>query len=193
MRQPQPSLSELLQRELEQRYAGTIQRFRTARSQTAVAALWADAVAAGDVCGALWASSPIRAAMMPLQEAICRDMHMLQHQAGAAVRARSGSGFSNCRMKTRTWPRTGRRNSALPGCCRTNRPSSTRLHRRADASPRRRHRQVIPASQRWPSNCSNCTPESPACTNAMNWHSGGADGRTQTASWNGATPRWRST
>lgn len=79
-------LSELLQRELEQRYAGTIQRFRTARSQTAVAALWADAVAAGDVCGALWASLTHPRCDVPLQEAICRDMHMLQHQAGAAVR-----------------------------------------------------------------------------------------------------------
>lgn len=79
-------LSELLQRELDQRYAATIGRFRAARSNGAVAALWIDAVTAGDVAGALWASLTHPRCDVPLQETICRDMHMLQHQAGAAVR-----------------------------------------------------------------------------------------------------------
>ncbi|MDO8263296.1 MAG: hypothetical protein Q7T21_08720 [Gallionella sp.] len=79
-------LSELLQHELEQRYARRVQQFRSAKTTAAVAQLWKDAVAQGDVTGAFWAALTHPRCDIVLQEVLCRDMHMLQHQAGASVR-----------------------------------------------------------------------------------------------------------
>lgn len=79
-------LSEILQKDLEARYAQTIQSFKIAKNTTAVAALWAEAVCKGDVSGAFWATLTHPRCDEVLQELVLRDMHMLQHQAGAAVR-----------------------------------------------------------------------------------------------------------
>jgi hypothetical protein len=79
-------LAELLQAELDTRYAREIQAFKAAKSMLAVAELWMDALKAGDVAGAFWAALSHPRCDMPLQEAMCRDLHMFQHQAGAGVR-----------------------------------------------------------------------------------------------------------
>lgn len=79
-------LSELLHKELETRCARTIQAFKAAKTTQAVADLWAQAVLKGDVSGAFWAALTHPRCDEALQEAILREMHMLQHQAGAAVR-----------------------------------------------------------------------------------------------------------
>lgn len=79
-------LSELLQHELEQRYARRVQQFRSAKTTAAVVQLWKEAVAQGDVTGAFWAALTHPRCDTVLQEVLCRDMHMLQHQAGASVR-----------------------------------------------------------------------------------------------------------
>ncbi len=79
-------LSELLQKDLESRYARTVQAFKFAKDTKAVADLWADAVRQGDVSGAFWATLTHPRCDEVLQEVVLRDMHMLQHQAGAAVR-----------------------------------------------------------------------------------------------------------
>lgn len=78
--------SELLQKNLESRYAGSIQVFKAAKDTSAVAALWADAVHKGDVSGAFWAALTHPLCDEALQELLLRDIHLLQHQAGAAVR-----------------------------------------------------------------------------------------------------------
>ncbi|MBI1891450.1 MAG: DUF2325 domain-containing protein [Burkholderiales bacterium] len=80
-------LSESLQRELERRYASTIQHFRRAKSAEAVLGLWTQAVELGDVAGAFWAALTHPRCDEALQELLCRDMHMIQHQVGASVRA----------------------------------------------------------------------------------------------------------
>lgn len=80
-------LSEAIQKELERRYAGDIARFRAARSEDEVAALWAQAVAAGNVPGAFWAGLTHPRCTPGLEQKMCRDIHMVQHQAGACVRA----------------------------------------------------------------------------------------------------------
>lgn len=49
-------LSELLQKDLESRYASTVQAFRVAKTSKDLAELWADAVRRGDVAGAFWAA-----------------------------------------------------------------------------------------------------------------------------------------
>lgn len=79
-------LSEALQQELEQRYARTIQLFRAAKTTAAVTRLWLDAIDQGDVAGAFWAALTHPRCDSNLQDGLCRDMHMLQHQAGASVR-----------------------------------------------------------------------------------------------------------
>jgi len=80
-------LSEALQKELERRYAAVLQRFRAARTTDDVAGMWRAAVAAGDVAGAFWAGLTHPRCTPALEEQMCRDLHMAQHQAGACVRA----------------------------------------------------------------------------------------------------------
>lgn len=80
-------LSEAVQKELERRYATVIQRFRQARDTAALEALWIAAVASGDVPGPFWAGLSHPHCTPELQEQMCRDLHMIQHQAGAATRA----------------------------------------------------------------------------------------------------------
>jgi hypothetical protein len=83
-------LSEALQKELERRYAPVILRFRSAKSTGQVAQLWRTAVANGDVSGAFWAGLTHPRCDAELEEQMCRDLHMIQHQAGACVRADMG-------------------------------------------------------------------------------------------------------
>ncbi|WP_342119692.1 DUF2325 domain-containing protein [Pseudoduganella sp. OTU4001] len=80
-------ISEAVQKELERRYAVVIQRFRSARDAAALEALWVAAVASGDVPGPFWAGLSHPHCTPELQERMCRDLHMIQHQAGAATRA----------------------------------------------------------------------------------------------------------
>lgn len=80
-------MSEVLQEDLDRRYALTIKRFRAAKSAQALTQLWLDAIYQGDVAGAFWAGLTHPMCDTGLQEGMCRDMHMLQHQAGATVRA----------------------------------------------------------------------------------------------------------
>ncbi len=80
-------LSEALQKELERRYAPIIVRFRAARTTDGLAELWQGAVASGDVAGAFWTGLTHPRCTPELEEKMCRDLHMIQHQAGACTRA----------------------------------------------------------------------------------------------------------
>jgi hypothetical protein len=80
-------VSEALQKELERRYAQLLAHFRTAKDADSVASLWRAAVANGDVAGAFWAGLTHPRCTPELEEQMCRDLHMVQHQAGACVRA----------------------------------------------------------------------------------------------------------
>ncbi len=79
-------LSELMQAELDARYAREIQTFKAAKNALALAELWIKYLKAGDVAGAFWAALSHPRCDVPLQEAMCKDLHMFQHQAGAGVR-----------------------------------------------------------------------------------------------------------
>jgi hypothetical protein len=83
-------IAEAVQKELERRYAAVVQRFRGARDAAALEALWLAAVASGDVPGPFWAGLSHPHCTLELQERMCRDLHMIQHQAGAATRADMG-------------------------------------------------------------------------------------------------------
>jgi hypothetical protein len=80
-------LSEALQKELERRYAAVLLRFRAAKTSEQVGQMWRTAVANGDVAGAFWAGLTHPRCSSELEEQMCRDLHMVQHQAGACVRA----------------------------------------------------------------------------------------------------------
>jgi hypothetical protein len=80
-------VSEALQKELERRYAQVLAHFRTAKDADSVASLWRAAVANGDVAGAFWAGLTHPRCTPELEEQMCRDLHMVQHQAGACMRA----------------------------------------------------------------------------------------------------------
>jgi len=84
------ALSELLQRSLDERFTAVVKRFRAARDGAAVTSLWRQAVEQGDVAGAFWAALTHPRTDLLRLEAIVRDMHMIQHQAGAAVRVDLG-------------------------------------------------------------------------------------------------------
>lgn len=74
-------LSELLQRDLEQRYAALIRQFREAKDSQELALQWKNTVEQGDAAGALWAALTHPRCDAALQEVICRNMHMFQHHA----------------------------------------------------------------------------------------------------------------
>jgi Uncharacterized protein conserved in bacteria (DUF2325) len=76
-----------LQKELEQRYNLTIKQFKLAKSKLAVAQLWLQAIERGDIAGAFWAAATHPHCDAELHDVLYKDMHMLQHQAGACVRA----------------------------------------------------------------------------------------------------------
>ncbi|MFT3930890.1 MAG: DUF2325 domain-containing protein [Spongiibacteraceae bacterium] len=80
-------LSECLQRALEQRHANSVRKFRSAKSRDAVAMLWQEAIDEGDIAGAFWAALTHAFCDDTLEKKIIRDVHMIQHQAGAHARA----------------------------------------------------------------------------------------------------------
>ena len=109
-------LSEALQKELERRYAGVLLRFRSAKDTEAVAALWRAAVANGDVAGAFWAGLTHARCTPELEEQMCRDLHMVQHQAGACARAditRFHAVLEENSRMTRELARLQQRNAAM--------------------------------------------------------------------------------
>lgn len=79
-------LSEILQIDLEKRYVVSIQHFRVAKTPEALLGLWLEAVHCGDVAGAFWATLTHPQCTDIIEENCCRQMHMLQHQAGAGTR-----------------------------------------------------------------------------------------------------------
>lgn len=83
-------MAELLQRTLDERFAPAVRRFKGARDGAALMALWRAAVDSGDTAGAFWAALSHPRCDAWLTEAVVRDMHMIQHQAGASVRVDLG-------------------------------------------------------------------------------------------------------
>ncbi|MES2316606.1 MAG: DUF2325 domain-containing protein [Pseudomonadota bacterium] len=79
-------ISKLLQDALDQRYAIALQRFRAAGGGEQVLRMWREAVGQGDVAGAFWAALSHPASSFQVQDTVLREMHMIQHQAGASTR-----------------------------------------------------------------------------------------------------------
>ncbi|HEX2013076.1 MAG TPA: DUF2325 domain-containing protein [Roseateles sp.] len=81
------AIAETLQRELDQRYAIALRQSAQHKTTQALMRWWMAAQSGTDVAGALWASLTHARCDAALQELVLRDIHMLQHQVGAANRA----------------------------------------------------------------------------------------------------------
>ena len=83
-------MSELLQRTLDERFATVLRQFRGLRDAAALHAAWRQAVERGDVAGPFWATLTHPRCDLAMIEHVVRDMHMIQHQAGASARVDLG-------------------------------------------------------------------------------------------------------
>lgn len=82
--------SELLQRELERRYALILKRFRMAKTPEHVLALWHESLQGPEVRGALWAAWSHPQCDDMVSQLVYADIHMLQHQLGCVQRREQG-------------------------------------------------------------------------------------------------------
>ncbi|MET0210260.1 MAG: DUF2325 domain-containing protein [Burkholderiaceae bacterium] len=80
-------ISELLQKELDQRFAIALRQSGQHKTAEALTRWWDAAQDGNDVAGALWGTLTHARCDAALQEQVLRDIHMLQHQVGAANRA----------------------------------------------------------------------------------------------------------
>lgn len=79
-------ISEALQADLERRFAAHVRQFRAARDSAGIRQLWQQALSSGDIAGAFWAALTHPHCDAELEDSLCREMHMIQHQAGASAR-----------------------------------------------------------------------------------------------------------
>jgi len=79
-------LAEGMQRELEQRYASAIRQAASIKTAEALSSWWCDA-SQKDLAGPLWATLTHPRCTPELERQVLGEVHMLQHQVGAAQRA----------------------------------------------------------------------------------------------------------
>lgn len=80
-------IADLIQRRLEHRFANVVARFAKARGIDALLDLWQEALASGDVGGALWAASSHPDIDEEEGSVIYGDVHMLSHQISQPAKA----------------------------------------------------------------------------------------------------------
>ncbi len=78
-------LAEALHKELDRRYAVALRQSALAKTPEALEAWWHQAVQT-DLAGAFWATLTHARCSAPLQHKVLGEVHMLQHQVGAAQR-----------------------------------------------------------------------------------------------------------
>jgi prefoldin subunit 5 len=81
------AVSERIQALLERKYAAWVSRFKQARSDEAVRALWCEHLERGEVAGAMWAALTHPLASAETRHQVYADVHMLSHQVGAGQAA----------------------------------------------------------------------------------------------------------
>lgn len=81
------SLSELLSRTLDRRFAVSIKRFARIKTSAELRLAWRSLCEhGGEIPAGLWALSTHPACDEPLEQDIYRDVHMIQHQVGSGAR-----------------------------------------------------------------------------------------------------------
>ena len=81
------ALSLATHKALEKKFSAHVRRFARVRSTEELADLWTDALARGDVPGALWAALTHPRCDDELKTRLYEEVHMLSHQVGAGQRA----------------------------------------------------------------------------------------------------------
>ncbi len=79
-------IAEAIQRELDRRYLIALRQVATLKTTEALAAWWDQALRTQDVAGPLWAVLTHARCASTLEHRVLSEVHMLQHQAGMAVR-----------------------------------------------------------------------------------------------------------
>jgi hypothetical protein len=80
-------IAEAVEKELDRRYAAALRQARALKTTDELAAWWREQINGRDVPGALWATLCHSRCDGVLEEAVLADIHMIQHQCGAADRA----------------------------------------------------------------------------------------------------------
>ena len=80
------AMAKAVQRELDRRYASMVRQSATCKHADDLASWWRDAKGRGDLAGALWAVLTHPRCHAELEADVLGDVHMLQHQVGAAMR-----------------------------------------------------------------------------------------------------------
>ena len=80
-------IAEAVEKELDRRYATALRQARALKNTDALAAWWREQAVGRDVPGALWATLSHPRCDAALEETVLADIHMIQHQCGAADRA----------------------------------------------------------------------------------------------------------
>ena len=79
-------MAEAIQDELDLRHAPVVKALRKLRERAGLEEVWQQAVAAGEIAGALWAVLTHPACDAEFAEQVSQQLHMIQHQAGASLR-----------------------------------------------------------------------------------------------------------
>lgn len=80
-------VAEAVQKELDRRYAAALRASQRIKTTDALSDWWTQELQGKDVAGAFWATITHPRCDTLLEERVLQDIHMLQHQAGAANRA----------------------------------------------------------------------------------------------------------
>lgn len=80
-------IAELLNRELDQRYAIAVRQAARLKTTVQLRDAWRQAAAGAEVAGALWATLSHPRCDALLQDEVLQDIHMIQHQVGSSHRA----------------------------------------------------------------------------------------------------------
>ncbi len=80
-------MSEALQKHLDRKYQACLGRFKRAKTDAEVLALWQEHYARGEVASAMWAALTHMATSDETRHAVYADIHMLSHQIGAGQAA----------------------------------------------------------------------------------------------------------
>ena len=80
-------VAKLVQKFLDRKYRNAVDRFRRAKSEAQITALWSDALAKGDVPGPYWALMTHPRSTPALRSHAFGEVHMLSHLVGATNRA----------------------------------------------------------------------------------------------------------
>jgi len=81
------AFSEALHDHFEREFASAVRRFKEAKDDAGVRALWAACLERGEVAGPLWAALTHKAVSGATRQRIFADIHMLSHQVGAGKAA----------------------------------------------------------------------------------------------------------